>query len=398
MTAFALFGQVRPYAWGSRHFIAELQHRPAPSSAPEAELWLGAHPAAPSRLGAESGPSLLDFIAESPSERLGDAVSARFGGELPFLLKVLAAAEPLSLQAHPSAEQAQQGFTREQALGVPLSAETRSYKDTRHKPELIVALTPFTALCGFRAARSTARLFLELGAPELQPYAKRLELDDSALALRSVFEMLMSASPSEQRALSAATHAAVCARAPAAVEFTKELAWAERIGRLYPGDPGLVAALMLNLLELAPYEGLYLPAGNLHAYLDGAGVEIMASSDNVLRGGITKKHVDATELLRILDFRELEPQPLRALASAEGEQVYPAPADEFRLSYFDVSEPVAVPTRGGPEILLVTSGGVELSAEGGTLQLERGAAAFISAATASYRLSGGGIVFRASVP
>jgi mannose-6-phosphate isomerase len=398
VSARSLFGRVRPYAWGSRHFIADLQNRPAPSEEPEAELWLGAHLGAPSRLESPGGESLLAFIAADPERVLGASVSARFGGELPFLLKVLAAAEPLSLQAHPRADQARRGFLAEQARELPLSAETRSYKDDRHKPELIVALAPFTALSGFRRVDRTWRLFRELGRSELTPYVALLENPEPSLGLRSMFERLMCAPRAEQLRIAEATHAGVRAQLGASSEFAAEFRWAARIGELYPGDVGLVGALMLNLLELAPYEGLYLPAGNLHAYLDGAGVEIMASSDNVLRGGLTKKYVDVPELLQILEFAEFAPELLRAAPSATGEYVYATPAEEFRLSYFDVSEPIEIATRGGPEILLVTAGEADLETDDVKLHLARGSAAFVPAATTNYRLAGGSVVFRASVP
>jgi mannose-6-phosphate isomerase len=407
MNTARLFGKVRAYAWGSRHFLAELEGRPAPSREPEAELWLGAHAGLPARLGSKDGQSLREAIAAEPELALGAEVRDRFDSELPFLLKVLAAAEPLSLQAHPNPAQARAGYAREQAENVPLGAENRSYKDPHHKPELLVALTPFRALYGFRRVEATRRLFDLLDVPALGPYLEPLAEADPRRALGQTFERLMRASPEEQRALAEATVARAARRLsvpttpdetlPLPGPFQREFQWATRLGALYPGDIGVVGALLLNLVELRPFEGLYLPAGNLHAYLEGAGVEIMASSDNVLRGGLTKKHVNVAELLSVLDFSELEPTPLAA--TLEGEQwVYETPAPEFRLARLRPQGTLEVSDRSGPEVLLVTEGTLELQLSAQSITLSGGSSAFVPAVEGSYRLTGTGTVFRASVP
>jgi mannose-6-phosphate isomerase len=357
---------------------------------------MGAHPLAPSRLAA-TGQSLDHAVAAAPRQLLGTAVAASYGSQLPFLLKVLAAATPLSLQAHPSLDQARAGFAADEAAGIALDAPHRNYRDANHKPELLCALGEFWALCGFRRVSETLALLDELALAELAPVRRALAEDSSPTGICRVFSQLMTHGAAERAALSNATARACEEKAGRSARFADELRWVARIGALYPGDAGVVVALLLNLIRLAPGEAIYLPAGNLHAYLEGAGVEIMASSDNVLRGGLTPKHVDVPELLRVLDFSALDVTPLRPVAVG-AEHVYRTDAREFQLSFFDVaSSPLAVSV-GGPEIWLATTGVVMLdSGEGSRVELRAGASAFVSAETSSLRLSGSGRVFRARV-
>lgn len=372
---------IQRYAWGSRTALAQLQGR-APSSEPEAELWLGAHPSAPSLL-ATTGTPLDQAVLQAPQRLLGERVAAQYGA-LPFLLKVLAAAQPLSLQAHPSRAQAKAGFAREEAQGLARTAPNRNYKDDNHKPELICALTPFDALCGFRAAPQTLALFEALSVTPLLEALRAGEV-------RRAFEQLMTLPRAWQTALAAQVVAA-CAERPVPA-FERECAWAVRLGGQYPGDVGVVGALMLNLVRLEPGQALYLPAGNLHAYLEGVGVELMASSDNVLRGGLTPKHVDVPELLSVLDFVA---GPVKVLTPRGApEAVYDTPAPEFRLSRCEVRAPLTLERRG-PDILLCTAGRVTVRA-GTSLTLEQGAAAFVAWADGPMQLEGAGVVFRATV-
>lgn len=391
---------VMPYAWGSRTVIAELQGRPAPSGGPEAELWMGAHPVAPSRLVAREGTtSLVDAIALAPEARLGAEVMGAFGPRLPFLLKVLAAEEPLSLQAHPTAAQARVGFDDEERRGVPLGAPHRNYKDPSHKPELLCALTPFDALCGFRRATETLALFDALGVPALVPALAPLRASPDAKGLRETFAVLMEADSEARARFVDGTLAAARAHVAAGGRWKDECAWSLRLAELYPGDVGVVSALLLELVHLAPGEAIYLDAGNLHAYLRGAGVEIMASSDNVLRGGLTRKHVDVPELLRVLDFEDGKAGALakvRARTVDAHERTWDTPAAEFQLSAVDVRGEVTRTPRG-PEILLVTEGAVRAGAGESTLELRRGDVAFVSADTRTLRLAGEGLVYRATV-
>jgi mannose-6-phosphate isomerase len=395
-----LVNTVQPYAWGSRTAIAELLGQPSPSPGPQAELWLGAHPVAPSRVQRPHGtPTLLELIGAAPQRLLGEALVARFGPSLPFLLKVLAAETPLSLQAHPSLAQAREGHARENALGLALDAPGRNYKDANHKPELLCALTPFDALCGFRSAHETLALLGGLGVSGLERLLAPLRASPDARGLARTFETLMTLPPGERGALVASTAAACAALASRGGPSSEALGWAARLAQLYPGDPGVIGSLLLNWVRLEPGQALYLPAGNLHAYLHGVGVELMASSDNVLRGGCTPKHVDVPELLRVLDFRCGPVTPLAPAPSPDGvEHAWATPAPEFRLSRLTLRPASRLqPARRGPEILLCTGGAVRLSLGEQVLALPRGASAFVSAADGAYVLEGEGVVFRATV-
>jgi mannose-6-phosphate isomerase len=390
---------IQAYAWGSHSALAQLRSESQPTTTPEAELWMGAHPLAPSRVAA-TGQSLPDLIAKAPERQLGAEVSRQYGAKLPFLLKVLAAATPLSLQAHPSIEQARQGFAADEAAAIPLDAPNRNYKDQNHKPELLCALGEFWALCGFREVAPTLELLDQLGVTELAPYRQTLAAEPNERGIAKVFSALMQAAPALRQALARATTEACRARAPSSARFAAELGWAARMGELYPGDVGVVSALLLNLIRLDSGEAIYLPAGNLHAYLGGTGVELMASSDNVLRGGLTPKHVNVPELLRVLDFRPLRVEPLRPVTNgARGaEHAYATPAREFRLSYFDLANASVTLDVDGPEIWLVTQGAFELTAtQDSVVRLAQARSAFVSASTGALTVRGSGRIFRAKV-
>ncbi len=374
------------YAWGSHSAIAALQGR-APSEKPEAELWMGAHPMAPSKL-ARTGRSLLEAIDEAPRELLGPATVDTFGPRLPFLLKVLAAAQPLSLQAHPTMERARAGFADEEARGIPRDAPHRNYKDASHKPELLCTLTPFQALCGFRAIADTLRLFDELAVRALDPVLAPLRNGGD---LGATFRAIMTLDRAQGKPIVDAVVSA-CRRHKGA--FAREAALAQRLAELYPGDVGIVSALLLNLLELLPGQAIYLGAGNLHAYLEGTGVEIMASSDNVLRGGLTPKHVDVPELMAVLDFTAGPVTPITPRAIDAHEAVYDTPAREFRLSRIDVKATAIERHARAPEILLVVDGAVDIGGD----RLKKGEAAFIPGTGAAYRIASPGpaILYRAT--
>jgi mannose-6-phosphate isomerase len=387
---------IQNYAWGSRTSLAKLLGRP-PSAAPEAELWIGAHPKAPSRLS--DGRSLLDAIHADPDAMLGADIVARFGPQLPFLLKVLAVDAPLSLQAHPNLEQAARGFAREQAAGLALDAPTRTYKDANHKPELLCALTPFEALSGFRPAAQAAELFELLGVGSIALAAELRGGEPDAL--RQAFCRLMTLGEQERASVTADVLGR-CERARSLPgPFGSSITWAVTLGARYPGDIGAVASLLLNHLSLAPLEAIFLEAGQLHAYLSGTGVEIMANSDNVLRGGLTPKHVDVPALLEVLRFdaAPVELSPTRELPS--GEVRYEARAPEFCLSRIDLAEPGFQAEIRGPEILLCVDGQATLehgpAAPAAPRILRRGQACFLSACGGSYALRGNGRVFRATV-
>jgi mannose-6-phosphate isomerase len=388
---------VLDYAWGSRTAIAELQGRPVPTDLPEAELWIGAHPKAPSRIVAPAGLGTLDHaIQENPVGILGHEVCDRFGNELPFLLKVLAAAEPLSIQAHPSHEQARRGWERENAEGVPLDAPRRNYRDPNHKPELVSALSSFTALKGFRPLEEIARSLEPVARPEISSELGRLAREHSPLALRALFARLMTLDPEEQGSVlkRATSEAARRRRTDPAWE------WVARLMKHYPGDVSTLAPLYLNLITLAPGEGVFLPAGELHAYLEGTAIEIMANSDNVLRGGLTPKHVDVPELLATLLFEGSNPDVLRPVDSGPGERAYRTPAREFELGFLAVEpdHPFTPSPGRGVEILLGLAGANRVCVEGEAAPLGPGRAVGIPAGLVSYVIEGDGRVCRARVP
>jgi len=388
-----LSNPVRPYAWGSTTAIPELLGI-APTGEPQAEMWMGAHPGAPSRLirataTGEPGPErpLTEVIAADPERELGRATVEKFGPRLPFLLKLLAAGTPLSLQVHPDLDQARRGYADEERRGVPADAPHRTYKDANHKPELICALTPFTGLCGFRRPADAAATMAALGVDSLEPYVDLLGAHPEEAALREVLTAMLGADPEQ-------TARTVTEAATAAERLGGAHTPYARLAHHFPGDPGVIAAMLLNHVELQPGEALFLGPGVPHAYLDGLGVEIMANSDNVLRCGLTPKHIDVPELLGVVRFEAAEPGILRPEASPSGEELYETPADEFRLSRFDLSpgaDPVDL-TRDTPQILLCTAG----APKAGTLGLTPGASVFVPAGERT-EVSGTGTLFRATV-
>jgi mannose-6-phosphate isomerase len=388
---------IQNYAWGSLTAIGDLLGRPSPGGVPEAELWIGAHPKAPSRILEPAGLGSLDQALQSaPVALLGAEICDRFGNELPFLLKVLAAAEPLSIQAHPNPEQARSGWTRENEEGIPLDAPRRNYRDPNHKPELVCALSAFTALKGFRPIEQTARHFAALARPELTEEVARLGRERSPAALRAFFARLMTLDPEEKRPLLARALAEAAKRRGRDPGW----GWVTRLHDKYPDDVGVLSPLYLNVVTLQPEEALFLPAGELHTYLEGTALEIMANSDNVLRGGLTPKHVDVPELLAILVFEPQAPEILRPAEVAPGEQIYACPAREFELALLRVTpkRPLASAPGRGAEILLTLEGSPVLKAETGPLALERGRAAFVPASAPPYRIEGEGRLARARVP
>ncbi|WP_263166509.1 mannose-6-phosphate isomerase, class I [Streptomyces sp. SCSIO ZS0520] len=380
---YRLANSVRPYAWGSVTALPQLLGV-EPSGEPQAEMWMGAHPGAPSHT--EAGP-LNEVIDAAPEALLGEAAVAKFGPRLPFLLKLLAAGAPLSLQVHPDLDQARAGFAEEERRGVPLDAPHRNYKDANHKPELLCALTPFDGLCGFREPAAAAELIAGLGVDSLKPYVDLLRAHPEEAALREVLTAVLGADREEMAAT-------VTEAAAAAERLGGDYAPYATLAHHYPGDPGVLAGMLLNHVTLQPGEALYLGAGIPHAYLDGLGVEIMANSDNVLRCGLTPKHIDIPELLRIVRFQAGEAGVLRPEAGPDGEEVYATPIEEFRLSRFVLSEDGAARDLATalPQILLCTAGRVQV----GELALGPGESAFVTPGEAA-EVSGDGTLFRATV-
>ena len=370
MTVYALDGVIRPYAWGSRTEIPALLGI-TPTGVPAAELWYGAHPGDPSRVG----DSTLDkLIAVEPERLLGSSVVQTLGPQLPFILKVLAAETALSIQVHPNLVQARAGYAAEDARGLPRDAPQRNYKDANHKPELLCALTEFDALCGFRPVETTLRL---LDVLELAWLRDVLAGD----GLRAAFTALVSLDEPVPMV------EAVVARLPrlAGTEWAPLGDALTRVARDFPGDIGVAEALLLNFVRLVPGEAIFLAAGNVHSYLSGMGVEIMANSDNVLRCGFTQKHVDVAELLRITDFTELAEPRWPAVDGA-----FHVPVPDFTLSIVDGAARLADPV---PRIVLPIEAPVRIEAERAVVELDRGRAAFVAADEAAVSVRGTGRTF-----
>jgi mannose-6-phosphate isomerase len=384
-----LMNTVRHYPWGSRTVIPELLGEQSPADRPYAELWMGAHPDAPSVLS--DGTPLDKAIAQRSEALLGPEVRERFGDRLPFLMKVLAAEQPLSLQAHPTNEQAQAGFAAEEAAGVPRDDSTRTFKDPFHKPELLLALTPFEALCGFRPVEESLHCLAKLQVPELKPTIAALARG----GLRAAIPQLL-ALPPEHRAALVSAVAVAAARFVAAhdPEFINTYRWAASLAETYPGDPGVVISLMCNHLKLAPGEAVFLPAGNLHAYLSGAGVEVMASSDNVLRGGLTGKHVDLAALIEVLDFTDGRVPVIHPVLGPGGLR-YPVPVEDFDLTRIQLDGQSGALTTRGPQVLLCTEGTAVLSSTEGELNVAQGQSAFVPAG-APVSARGPAVLYRAT--
>ncbi|MFF8769934.1 mannose-6-phosphate isomerase, class I [Kitasatospora sp. NPDC015120] len=393
-----LVNTVRPYAWGSVTALPGLLGQ-EPTGEPQAELWMGAHPGDPSRADRGEGPRRLDeLIAADPEGELGAASVARFGPTLPFLLKVLAPGIPISIQAHPSLDQARAGYAAENALGIPLDAPHRNYRDANHKPELICALGDFDGLCGFRRPADAAALLAALKVPALEPVIGLLGAEDESEALSRALAAALTLSGPE--AAAAVRDTAEAVGKAAADDPDGPYAPYTRIARDFPGDAGLIAGLLLNHVRLRAGEALYLGAGVPHAYLHGLCVELQANSDNVLRAGLTPKHIDVPELLRVVEFASCAPAPLLPVAvdGTPGEELYPVPIDEFRLSRFVLDGRERTVGGEAPQILLCTAGAVRLTAADGTvLELARGESAFLPATGTATRLAGAATVFRATV-
>ena len=371
---------IQPYAWGSRHGIAELQGRPVPAAGPEAELWMGAHPSAPS--GA-AGTTLDAHIAADPDRELGPSCVARFGPRLPFLLKVLSAGQALSIQVHPSRAQAEAGFR----------AGSPNYVDDWPKPELLCALTPFEVLAGLRTPSDAAALLRALAVAALAPLAAELESAASPRALAHVLAVILDwPDPAD---LVPAVVAACAGLAPSG-PYAGACAAVVREAGNHPGDLGLVAMLLMRHVVLAPGQAVFMPAGGLHAYLQGTGIEVLANSDNVVRAGLTSKHVDVPELLKLLDpavaVPVLPPAPLAGEVSW-----FDTPAPEFRLYVAGLAVPAVTLPGAGPRIALCTDGTAALcSGSGQAVTLSRGDSCFVSADDGPLRASGPARLFLAA--
>ena len=408
-----LQGVVQHYEWGGHDFIPGLLGIPNPDRQPFAELWIGAHPKAAALADLAGVAMPLDrLIAQAPEAILGPPAAARFDRRLPYLFKVLDVDKMLSIQAHPTLAQAKEGYARENAAGIGLQAKERNYKDENHKPEVAVALTDLWMLHGFRPLDQIAEI---LGAvpelhqimPDFAPRLAQAGKDTPAreTLLRDLYSATMTIPQQHADALIQALLARLEAKGPAPKDTPDY--WVLRAARDFPlpgghYDRGIFSIYLLNLMHLLPGQGSFQPAGVLHAYLEGVNVELMANSDNVLRGGLTPKHVDVPELLHILSFAGGLPQALDGKPLNDVERVYRTPAEEFELSRITLEpgRPFASHAARGPDSLLVLDGSALLTAPGQSLTLERGAIV-LAPWNARYLLTapaGGALLFKASLP
>ncbi len=389
-----LKNSIQEYAWGSHTAIPDLLGKPHPWDRPQAELWMGTHPKAPSQVRYEGqSVSLSTLIETYPQEILGNAAAQKFDNHLPYLFKVLAAAKPLSIQAHPSREQAKEGFEREDRLDIPLDAPDRNYKDDRHKPECICALTPFWGLNGFR--RIPDILFL------MERTCSKRVTDEFADILNSkgtkgLFHTLMTMDDARKNEVveDAVGHATASSKDDPVSE------WIIRLYDEYPGNIGVLSPLFLNLICLEPGQAMFLPAGELHSYLDGLGIELMANSDNVLRGGLTLKHMDVPALLQTLNFDERVVNVLSPRKISDYEGVYDTPAQEFLLSIVYVRQDEAMCFNTSIEILFCTEGRARITdfSDHPAIEMTKGISVIIPAAVGRYAIEGDAVFYKASVP
>lgn len=399
LNIFPMDNTIQEYDWGSRTFIPEMMGGPSPSNKPQAELWMGAHAKAPSTIIVDGQKvPLTEMIRGEPRNILGASTARKFSNTLPFLFKILAVERPLSIQAHPGREQAVRGFKRENELEIPLDAPHRNYRDRNHKPELLCALTPFQALIGFKSPDRILAAFQKVPAPALENEIKAFAGRPDKEGFERFFTTLMTMER-DKRARIISQTVALCEN------DTHRDPSLQRIIALhheYPCDVGVLSPLLLHAVTLEPGEALFIPPGTLHAYLEGAGVELMANSDNVLRGGLTRKNMDIAGLLDILDWEPHILQILTPVRHPNGEWVYPSFAEEFRLS---VIKPVAGEifesiSEGAVEIVIAVKGHAVVIEKrtGRRLPLSQGTAILIPASVPHYTLTGDAILYKASVP
>lgn len=396
-----LKNKIHEYAWGSKTFIPELIGETSPSERPHAEMWMGSHSKA-SSIAVYNGYSIsLDkLIADDPPGTLGLSVAKNFSNNLPFLFKALAAEKPLSIQAHPNKEQAKAGFTRENREKIGLDAPERNYRDENHKPELMCALEPLWALKGFREIKDIIKLGESIGVPAERLGTDILKSKPDKEGLKGFFISLMNMEKDKKRYLLEGIIKSV----EDIRSHDPAFEWIYRLNKEYPGDIGSLSPLFLNVVQLQPKEAMYIPSGELHAYLEGAGLELMANSDNVLRGGLTPKHIDLPELLNILDFSPNTPEILKPGDNDDAlELIYPIMAEEFMLSVLFLNSQDSVyrsPVRRSAEIIICVNGEatIEDKGRGDILEIKKGTSMFIPASVKQYLIQGKATIYKASVP
>lgn len=386
MPIYKLTNTIQNYAWGSKTSLNELFGLENSKNLPQAEIWMGAHPNASSKLTYLDMP-LGGYISNNGVKALGEYTVNRFG-ELPFLFKVLAAETPLSIQVHPNKEKAQLGFDRENAQGIAIDAAHRNYKDPNHKPELVYALTSYKAMNGFRPIGDIVTLFKEVGISALSTEIEALSVNRHDDGLKTFFSAIMSLQGEQkQLALSqlyaAYTRSAITRLASEALEYSK------RFYQYYADDIGLFSPLMLNTLELSPGEAMFLDAETPHAYVEGTALEIMANSDNVLRAGLTPKHIDVNELIDNTQFKETKPNTLRLLPVRKGNKLlFPVPVDDFSFEIVNSSNIDELHYLRSAEILFCISGSATIVSGENEVTINKGESVFIPCSTGHYKYNG----------
>ncbi len=408
MAIYPLENSVQKYAWGDPDLIPAFLDRPNPAREPWAELWLGAHPKAPSSALLPNGEKLPlnELIARDTKSSLG-AVCAGSPHRLPFLFKMLAVAQPLSLQAHPSKHTALRGYRREERAGIMLDPAERSYIDSHHKPEFIVAMDRFEGMCGFRPIDDILRNIRVVAGENWLKYAGRLARYPSKMELALVFYNFLSLESQERSQMLKLARQRIDRLLESAKPDSAELrafGWIPRLMDAFPNDMGSLAPLMLNSFDIAPGEGLFVAPGQPHAYFRGCALEIMANSDNEVRAGLTRKRKDFAEFMAVLDFGSAPLSvtlPRCEVAGPKGQgQICPYDIDseEFSLAIIRVGgAAMRYPRYPAPEILLCIEGALQLrAASGENFPLKRGAALFVEACEEAYELAGRGMLYRAS--
>ena len=381
-SVFRLENKIQKYAWGDTAFIPEFLGIENRDNEPFAELWMGAHPKAPSLV---RGVPLNELIPGDRNFFLGPRIAAE-SGELPFLFKILSASKALSIQVHPDKESAAEGFERENRSGIPLDASERNYRDVHHKPELLCALTPFTALNSFRRPEEIESFF--------SPWYSLPDPADEAKFLETFLSGLLVLPDRDKTALAGKITEGLAKKEA----LTSEEEWILELNRQFPGDIGILSPWFLNLVTIGPGEALFLPERELHAYLKGSGLELMACSDNVLRCGLTKKHIDPRELLRIVNFRSRKPSVIRPVEEP-GRSLYPAPPEEFFLMKLEPGGGITLPGNISVRIMLCAEGKVQIiPSDGDPETLEKGESCLIPYASGPVSLKGKGILYQASLP
>jgi mannose-6-phosphate isomerase len=391
---------VQEYDWGSRTAIPKLLGKRGSFQAPQAELWMGAHPKGPSmvRMG-EKWVSLLELIKTNPKDILGKEVIKKFEGRLPYLFKVLAAEKPLSIQVHPNLKQAREGFARENRQGISFNANMRNYKDDNHKPECICALTDFWALNGFRKISNIISLMTRICPNSSAQRLEDLRKQPNSEGLRLFFKALITMEKDRMSQL--INEALANAGKNPESDDDSVSRWMLHLHSIYPFDIGVLSPLLLNMVCLKPGQAVFIPSGQLHAYLSGMAVELMANSDNVLRCGLTSKYIDITEILRVLNFEEKEVNILSPRKSSNCESIYFSDAEEFVLSIICPRKGLSYksPQKRGVEIILCTQGRATISGPGDnhSVMLVTGTSILIPASVKRYTIEGNATLYKAAV-